>query len=78
MLVYWSDRIYNVQKYHVFDQTDNQPGLMGHDPARGLGQHVFQISRVGSGRVGSGRGVFKTLPDRVGPPVLDPARADLT
>ena len=34
--------------------------------------------RVGSGRVGSGRGVFKTLPDRVGPPVLDPARADLT
>ena len=27
---------------------------MGHDPTSGLGQEVFQVSRIGSDRVGSG------------------------
>ena len=37
-------------------QHDNFPGLFaGHDPTRGSGDGVFKVSRVGSGRVGSGQ-----------------------
>ena len=44
----------------VFDPTREKPCLFpglfaGHDPTRYSGQKVFKISRVGSGRVGSGR-----------------------
>ena len=58
--------------------------FMGHDPTRGMGQEVFKMSRVGSGRVGSG-GFSKphgsghgtlTRPDRRDP--TRPARFDLT
>lgn len=40
-----------------------------HDPIRGLGQELFEISRVGSGRVGPGRvesGDFQPLTGWVG------------
>ena len=55
----------------------------GHDPARGPGQEVFKISRVGSGRVGSGRvrryskshGSGRVESGRVG--LGDPIRPDL-
>lgn len=50
------------------------PGLFtGHDPTLGLGQKLFEISRVGSGRQ-----VFNFKTDRVGPSLLDRTRPDLT
>ena len=40
----------------------SEPGVFtGHDPARGSNEEVIQISRVGSGRVGSGH-PYPTLP----------------
>ena len=49
---------------------------MGHDPTSGSDQKVFEISRVGSNRVGSGG--FQILTGRVVSGHPYPARSDLT
>ena len=50
---------------HMHNVGVKKPGLFaGHDPTRGSGYVVFKISRVGSGRVGSGS--LQNLTGRVG------------